>query len=364
MTTNTHDEFYACFLGICQCSTHSFYNGSAQLGNGFCVSHRLFNETCVTTSQCDYRIGLSCLNNRCLCPSKTNYNPSVPSGGIMGFCQPAGTYLENCTATTPCSNSQNLFCDLSYFGGANLSGICLCNSTWSYWDGITCASKLSIGGECSLNQQCSAAKGLFCSNYSQSIGTCDCNKYYYWNETCMLKQWYNTSCSSNYVCDDNRGLQCQGLGGSLFQKCDCYNNSYIWDSLYVTNRSYTCISKKTNGATPCFGNLECEDFNYLVCNNGTCGCIYYDYWDGNRCQPKRNHSIQCSSTYQCRDFSPVYLICSSSVCLCDPSRYWEACLQQCITSKNVCTCRFSSTFDFSLLLFNENLILSDTSHAH
>jgi hypothetical protein len=202
----------------------------------------------------------------------------VISGAVMGYCVPAAGYHDNCTVSIVCSTSQNLYCDFSYYGGSNLTGRCDCNSSWSYWDGITCASKLSIGGKCSNDIECIAVDLLFCSNYTQSVGSCDCDNSHYWNSTCIIKEWYNISCSSSYVCDDNRGLQCQGLGGTMFEKCDCYNSSYIWDSLYIP-RQYTCILKLTNGATTCYGDLECQDFNYLQCNNGTCGCNYVDYWD-------------------------------------------------------------------------------------
>jgi hypothetical protein len=265
----------------------------------------------------------------------------VNSYGTNGLCTPAEGYMDNCTAVLTCSTSQGLYCDFSYYGGANTTGVCLCNSSWSYWDGLICSSKLSIGGACTSNTYCIAADGLICSNYTQSFGTCDCDKYHYWNGTCMTKLWYNISCTSSYVCDDNRGLQCQGLGTSMFEKCDCYNISYIWDSLYIT-QSDTCILKKTYGQSICHGDLECQDFNYLICNNGTCGCSYINYWDGTRCQVKRNYTDPCNYTYECRDFNPVDLICrlGSSVppeyqCLCNSTAYWDSCLQACVTSKLV-----------------------------
>ena len=302
---------------------------------------RLYNQTCSSTQQCDYRGNYTCVNNLCSCASGLNYDSSIATGGIFGACKPAGTYLDPCSSILPCSASQNLFCDLTVPNGV-FPGTCLCNSSWSFWDGLTCASKLSIGGQCSLNTHCISANGLFCSNYTQSLGTCDCDKYFYWNGTCTAKLWYNQSCSSSYVCDDNGGLQCQGLGGSMFQKCDCFNNSYAWDSLYVTNQSHKCIPKKTYGVSTCFGDLECEDFNYLVCNNGTCGCVLIDYWDGTRCQPKRNYTDPCSTTTQCRDFNPVNLICRFGTtvppvlqCLCNSTSYWEDCTQRCTVSKKV-----------------------------
>lgn len=278
---------------------------------------------------------MTCINNVCICGPSQNYNPSIPG------CGPAAGYFDNCTSSIQCSTSQGLFCDYSVFGGSNLTGRCLCNSSWSYWDGETCASKLSIGGVCSSNTHCIASAGLFCSNYTQSLGTCDCDKNHFWNSTCILKQWYNTTCDSHYVCDDNRGLQCPGVGAAMFQRCDCYNTSYIWDSLYV-NRSYTCILKLTNGQTNCSGDLECQDFNYLQCNNGTCGCDYIDYWNGDRCQPKRNYTDPCDNITQCRDFSPVNLICRfgstappALQCLCNITSYWEICQQACVTAKQV-----------------------------
>jgi hypothetical protein len=339
------------YLGVCQCPTYQFYNGTASLGNGVCVPLQVYNEICSSTSQCDYRINLVCLNNLCLCTGNQNYDPTINSGGVMGYCVPAAGYLDNCSNSILCSSAQNLYCDYSYYGGLNITGVCLCNSSWLYWDGMTCTSKLSIGGACSSNIQCIAVEGLFCSNYTQSLGTCDCDQYHFWNDTCIVKQWYNTSCTSTYVCDDNRGLQCQGLGGSMFEKCDCYNASYIWDSLYVTNRSYTCILKLSDSESPCFGNLECQDFNYLQCNNGTCGCNYVDYWDGARCQPKRNYTDPCANTTQCRDFSPVNLICRLPLtgpqileCLCSITSFWDVCLQACIVSKQV-------RLDFSVAFF-------------
>ena len=332
-----------CCSGICQCSTYQYYNGSALLGNGYCVPMHTYNQSCTSTSQCDYRVNLTCSSNLCTCTSGTNYDPSVNSSGVMGYCKPAATYLENCTVTLTCSSSQNLYCELSYYGGTNTTGICLCNSSWSYWDGLKCARKLSIGGKCTNDTQCISSAGLFCSNYSQSLYQCDCDKNYFWNYTCLIKQWYNTTCSSSYVCDDNRGLQCQGLGGSMFQKCDCYNTSFIWDSLYI-NQNFICILKLSNTIGPCRGNLECQDFNYLICNNVThvCECSYVDYWDGSRCQAKRNYTDNCNYTYQCRDFSPVNLVCILGTtsppvfqCLCNATSFWEVCQQACVTSKYV-----------------------------
>ncbi len=334
-------------LGVCECPTNYYYNGSASSGNGFCVPQLLYGQACATTSQCDYRANLTCVNSICTCASGLNYNSLVNTP--FGSCLPAAGYMQNCSVSFTCSTSQNLYCELSYYGGANLTGVCLCNSSWSYWDGLTCASKLSIGGQCSNSSQCITSNGLFCSNYTQSSGTCDCDKNHYWNDTCTQKLLYNVSCSSSYICDDNRGLQCQGLGGIMFQKCDCFNSSYIWDSLYVTNRSYTCILRLGFNQATCYGNLECQTYNYLQCNNGTCGCNYDAYFDGSLCQPKRNYTDPCTTTTQCRDFNPVDLICrlGSTVppalqCLCNTSSYWEACTQSCTTSKTVRI--FSSRF--------------------
>ncbi|CAF2128020.1 unnamed protein product [Rotaria magnacalcarata] len=341
LTCASYTNPYGSEYGVCQCETNEYYNGSASLANGFCVAQHVYNQSCTSTSQCDYRINLTCSNNLCTCSSGYNYDSSINSSGVMGYCKKASGYLENCTVVLTCSTSQNLYCDLSYYGGLNTTGVCQCNSSWSYWDGTTCASKLSIGGLCSSNTNCISSEGLFCSNYTQSIGTCDCDSSHYWNNTCSLKLWYNSSCTSSYVCDDNRGLQCQGLGGSMFQKCDCYNTSYIWDSLYTT-RSNKCILKLGYNQSTCYGNLECQDYNYLVCNGTKCACLYTAYWDGSVCQPKRNYTDPCSFTYQCRDFGPVNLICimGTSVpptlqCLCNATSFWDDCQQACIVSKKI-----------------------------
>ena len=180
-------------VGVCQCPTYQFYNGSASLGNGICVPLHLYNESCSSISQCDYRVNLVCSSNLCLCGAGKNYDPTVNSGGVMGYCVPAAGYLDNCSNSILCSTSQNLYCDFSYYGGASTIGVCLCNTSWLYWDGTTCTSKLSIGGECTNNIQCIAAEGLFCSNYTPSVGTCDCDQYHFWNDTCIIKQWFNTS---------------------------------------------------------------------------------------------------------------------------------------------------------------------------
>lgn len=304
---------------------------------------RQFGGLCSTVSECDYRVNMVCTNSLCTCASGKNFDSSLSVDGSAGYCVDASGYRENCTAVLTCSTSQSLYCDYTFYGVSTV-GICLCNDSWSYWDGLICSSKLTLGGECSNDTHCISAKGLFCSNYTLTRNQCDCDKNHYWNETCILKQEYNTTCSSTYVCDDNRGLQCQGLGGSMFLKCDCYNTSYIWDSLY-TNRNHKCIPKLSMNQTTCYGDLECEDYNYLSCVNGTCKCAYTDYWDGNRCQPKRNYTDPCtgsSTTYECRDFSPVNLICRlgdtvppAYQCLCNTTSYWELCNQRCVVAKKV-----------------------------
>lgn len=127
----------------------------------------------------------------------------------------------------------------------------------------------------------------------------------------------------------------------MFGKCDCFNNSFIWDSLYTT-RAETCIKKLSYGNRTCYGDLECEDFNYLACVNGTCLCSYVDYWDGSRCQPRGNFSEPCNATTPCRDFNPVNLVCRMGAtvppvlqCLCNLTSYWEPCTQICTVSKKV-----------------------------
>ncbi|CAF1459617.1 unnamed protein product, partial [Didymodactylos carnosus] len=206
----------------------------------------------------------------------------------------------------------------------------------------------TIGGSCQSNNTCIVAStyGLECSGYTTTNQTCDCLSTAYWNTTteqCTVKQLYNTSCATSYVCDESRGLQCQGLGNALYEKCDCYNATYVWDSLYVT-KNQTCIVKKTNLQTGCSGDLECQDFNYLVCSTNTstntsvCQCVYTDYWDGSRCQAKLNYTQPCTNTTMCRDFYPVLLQCRSGQCLCEslPTYYyWSDCLQNCITAKQV-----------------------------
>ncbi|CAM4949592.1 unnamed protein product [Rotaria socialis] len=341
LTCTAYTNPYGSEYGVCQCSTNQYYNGTASLANGYCVNQHRYNESCTLTSQCDYRVNLICSNNLCTCPSGTNYDSTMSINGITGYCTAAEGYMDNCTASLTCSSSQSLYCDFTYYGNVSASGKCLCNSSWSYWDGTTCASKLSIGGECSSNINCISSLGLFCSNYTQSMGTCDCDSSHYWNGTCSLKLWYNVSCTSSYVCDDNRGLQCQGLGGIMFQKCDCYNTSYIWDSLYIT-RQDKCMLKLGYNQSTCHGNLECQDYNYLVCNGTKCACLYTAYWDGTVCQPKRNYTDPCSFTYQCRDFGPVNLICIMGTtvppvlqCLCNATSFWDDCQQACVVSKKI-----------------------------
>ena len=279
-------------------------------------------------------MNLTCLSGVCTCGSGYNYDATVTSGGVTGLCKPAGTYLDPCTTSTPCSASQSLYCN------GTTGGLCLCNTSWSYWDGLTCASKLTIGGQCSTHTHCKASDGLFCSNYTQSVGTCDCDKEYYWNETCTAKLLYGANCSSNYLCNDNRGLQCQGLGGIMFQKCDCYNNSYTWNSLYVVQSYPKCMKKLSYNVSGCNGQAECEDFNYLSCVSGVCICNITDYWDGSRCQSKRNYLDPCNYTYFCKDYNPINLICAtgpsgSMQCVCNSSAYWENCTQRCVISKKV-----------------------------
>lgn len=123
----------------------------------------------------------------------------------------------------------------------------------------------------------------------------------------------------------------------MFQRCDCYNNSYIWDSLYV-NQSQKCMLKMTRLQGPCYGDLECEDFNYLSCVSGTCQCAPSDYWDGARCQQKRTYLDPCTGSFQCDDTRS--LVCAlgpanTNQCVCGPSSYWANCTRNCTVAKSV-----------------------------
>ncbi|UJR11805.1 hypothetical protein I4U23_015985 [Adineta vaga] len=351
LTCARYSNPYGSEYGVCQCGSLEFYNGTASLGNGYCEPLRDYSKICAASSNCDYRKDLVCTSNICTCPSGTNYDSTiVVSASVTGYCTPAATYYDDCTSVIKCSTSQNLYCDYATFGLPTV-GRCLCNTSWSFWDGVTCANKLSIGGVCKTTTECNAADGLFCSNYTQSVGTCDCDKNHFWNYTCIIKQLFNTRCTSSYVCDDNRGLFCQGTGGALFQKCDCFNISFIWDSLYVTNRSKTCVKKMSYGQSTCFGDLECQDYNYLHCYNGTCKCSYTNYWDGSVCQAKHNYSVSCLNTTYCRDFSSVNLVCEfttlssppSYLCICNSTAYWEVCTQTCLTAKQKCESAINCT---------------------
>ncbi|CAF0997479.1 unnamed protein product [Adineta steineri] len=341
LTCAAYSNPYGSEYGVCQCGIYKFYNGTASLGNGYCEPLRDYNHSCSSTSNCDFRKGLICSNNLCTCLSTQNYDSTiVDTGGVFGACTAAATYLDNCTSIIKCSASAGLYCDYTHYASTNTTGVCNCNSSTSFWDGLECASKLSIGGECTTSTECNSGDGLFCSNYTQSLGTCDCDKNHFWNYTCIIKQWYNTTCPSSYVCDDNRGLFCQPTGGSFFLKCDCFNSSFIWDSLYVTNRSHICVLKMGYGASTCFGDLECQDQNYLKCFNGTCLCTYDHYYNGILCTPKLNYTDPCQNSTMCRDFAPVNLVCRAGPtashalqCLCNITSYWSDCLQACIVSK-------------------------------
>ncbi|UJR24316.1 hypothetical protein I4U23_027283 [Adineta vaga] len=363
---------YGSEYGICQCDSNQFYNGTTSLANGYCEPHRDYGKSCVATSNCDFRKNLICTNNLCLCTSGYNYDSTiVVTPGVTGYCTAAATYYDNCTSVIKCSTSQKLYCDYTTWSLPSV-GRCLCNSSTSFWDGSICADKLTIGGVCTTNTECNSADSLFCSNYTQSIGTCDCDKNHFWNYTCIIKQLFNTSCTSSYVCDDNRGLFCQGTGGALFQKCDCFNISFVWDSLYVTNHSQKCVLKMGHGQSTCFGDLECQDYRYLKCMNGTCLCNYDLYWDGNVCQDKRNWTVGCTNTYECRDFSPVNLVCTETspgsgmkACLCNDSAYWEKCTQTCLIAKNrhePCTLVSNCTTDQCLKKANLQCINDSVSN--
>lgn len=331
-----YDSHSLLSIGICQCSSTYYYTGSVSLGNGYCVPLLLNNQACVNTTQCDYRVGLVCANNVCACPPGKAHDPTITS---IGFCVPAVSYNQNCSNSSLCSSADNLYCD--YTATGNLSyGVCACNVSWSFWEGSVCRSQLSIGANCLDNTHCSVADGLICSTYPQSVGTCDCPQDRYWNNGCILKQWYNTSCLSSYVCDDYRGLTCQGLGTAMFQRCDCTHTNLMWDSVY-RNRTFSCVPKKSFYQA-CDGDLECQETNYLSCKNGTCNCNYTDYWDGRLCQVKRTFADPCSSTYECKDYAPIYLTCQVVLpgywiteCLCPTHLYWDHCLQRCVFSKQV-----------------------------
>ncbi|CAF1651266.1 unnamed protein product, partial [Didymodactylos carnosus] len=110
-----------------------------------------------------------------------------------------------------------------------------------------------------------------------------------------------------------------------------------WDSWSV-NKTFNCVAKVGRGG-PCSSSYECQDYNYLSCISGTCGCTQYQYYDNvSSCEPKLNYSYPCAGTYQCRNWTSgpnLQCIFGGSVyqCLCLSSQYYDYCLDMCVAVK-------------------------------
>ena len=80
-----------------------------------------YTRTCLAEDVCDYRYGLTCVNQTCTCLSSSQYYNGTSCTSLLG-------YSANCSSSMQCNSFLGLSCS---------SSACNCNST-QYFNGTTC----------------------------------------------------------------------------------------------------------------------------------------------------------------------------------------------------------------------------------
>ena len=260
-------------------------NGSACATNAACESGNCVNKVCqaqgisghgVLGAPC--KLNSECASNVCVngvCTDRGNGKLSSNSSGLGSLAAGA-----SCTKNAQCESGlcYNGKCsnDCERVGCAEAYYVCRANK---------CIPVETIGGECSLNEDCSI--GYFCCNGFCSANKCEvgiscsytdtrCNGYCSWSDYC--------------TCDEN---------------AECGNNMYCG---HDSSWGQVCYPKKQLNAN-CDENAECIDG--LFCENY-------------KCTQKRDleelcrYAYQCTSGY-CEDSNTKKACTSYSSCYCQPA---------------------------------------------
>jgi hypothetical protein len=258
--------------------------------------------------------------------------------------------------------------------------MCDCNMT-SYWDGITCATRLAPNVSCSYVYQCQA--NLTCIVNETSIGIfsdvcrCPLGSYYVAGSGCVPSKNYTVPCAGSYQCYElaplscrfnDTGLTCLDSSVNPLPACDCSDNYYFnttsqlclpflnqndactdtcqcsqpyecissicqctnfYSSIYQTCVQYLTYGDQCSNSTQCSATPNA----LMICKNGgTCGCNSTGFWDGSQCRFTLNFRGVCTSNSNCFTglvCTNISCIGSNSRCSCPANTYFSSSHHNC-----------------------------------
>jgi hypothetical protein len=213
--------------------------------------------------------------------------------------------------------------------------MCDCNMS-SYWDGVTCVSRLAANVSCSFEYQCQT--GFTCIVNETDIGIfsdvcrCPLGSYYGSGNYCIASINYTQPCVGSYQCYEYAPLSCRYIDSGLtcldtstysLPACDCQDNYY-----YNTTTGI-CIAQLSRFAT-CDNYCECTP--PYVCVSGQCNCPSYYSSLNATCVDNLRYGDQCSNASDCEATPNVFMTCVSGTCGCNSTGFWNG--SQCLFTTN------------------------------
>ncbi|CAF4971436.1 unnamed protein product, partial [Rotaria magnacalcarata] len=124
-------------------------------------------------------------------------------------------------------------------------GQCTCNSTYEYWDGIMCNTRLNYSYSCNATSMCrnwASVPNLQC--LTPAIKQCLCNSTQYFDycrDSCYTAQGLQAACTYLASCTTDQNYQCEeyNLLSCIASQCNCASVMYWSSSLNY------CVAKSS-----------------------------------------------------------------------------------------------------------------------
>ena len=336
----------------CRCQKNMFYHSLSSR----CIDQYFLNGKCSKDFECRQDLGLTCLDNVCLCASSDYTWSSKSKECKLSYAK------FSCNQDVECNESENLICRLSNKCNCPITSQikmcdCLRNETLEhYWNGSTCSEAFSYKSACFDNYECrSLSQNTICS----SAKKCECSDYslYFWNgEKCLPKKNYGKSCDANYQCLNSELTICSQSTCNLKQKNyitflylilkgKCDTSEYFWLK--------KCILRVGQNQ-PCTSDIMC--LIPMTCQSNRCTCGNNHYFDNTSslCVEKLLYGFKCHQNIECR--SDLSLTCKENVCVCDSlDKKWSLNSNKCqlTYNKGICFDDSDCNTDQKLICLNE-----------
>ncbi|RNA18185.1 prion-like-(Q N-rich) domain-bearing 25, partial [Brachionus plicatilis] len=183
--------------------------------------------------------------------------------------------------------------------------------------GISSAYPKLHGDFCNSTNECSQSDNLLCVDL-----TCTCPTTKYFNGlTCVDRLSYGAVCTNLYQNECAYGLGCFYNGEKRTGICDCSTERF-WDT-----RTNYCELKYSYNQNGCTNSEQCANGANMICSSSVCTCDSSNFWNGTQCGPIATYMQNCSIQTNCD--STKSLVCSMVgenlyKCLCSATDYWSS----------------------------------------